>query len=663
MFDYIYRKFEAEYHQLNLWYFVSFLLGVITYFSISYEPSARYVVAICGSSLATLYFKKFGFLGTFLSIIIISFCFGIGISKYRTLSIKAESINHSFTTTVEGRILAIKPSTTGWQIVLSDVFLPKKRRPLLANIRLNVKDDYFRDLMTGDRISVLTFLNPIPPSILPGGYDFALYNYFSSIGAAGYSLSKPEIVAKSQRSNLSQKIQTLRHKIYDRLISVMGNDAGNFSAAIMIGESKGLARKIMQNIRYAGISHILCVSGLHLSLVASLLFISSRFLLNLSNFMAFRTDIKMISAIISLIGSFLYLMLSGMQIAATRAFIMTSIFILSVIIGRTPYPLRSIAIAAAIIISINPEYVMHPSFQLSFVAVLSLITGFEIYMKNKHVLGDSKGIIASIKIYFFANIYSSLLASLATTPIVIYHFYISSNYAVLSNLLAVPVMSFFIMPISIISLILMPFGLDYYPLKLLEYIISIIINFGEFVADLPGAIWYFGYITPLSLLIYMIGLFWLTLWQKKWRHLGWILITCSVVMMFKSPKPDVIFDHHNNILGIKNKDEKLEIYGKRVSKFTQHYWSNWFGQKDVILTQEDISLSNKEIKTDSGKTIGILFEKLNCKSDIVINTTGYKRCNNYSLNKQDIKDNGTMLIFCNKNECLLQKANSDRFKF
>lgn len=661
---YIYHKFESEYYQLDLWYFVAFIFGILAYFSLYAEPSTKDIAAICASSIATLYFRKFGFLGSFFSLIIISFCFGIGISKYRNLSINAKSLDSSFTTTVEGKISSIKPTTNGWQIVLTDVFLPKKHHNLSSNIRLNLKDEYIQKemLMTGNKISVFTFLNPTPPSVLPGGYDFALYNYFSSIGAVGYVLKSPQLLEKGT-SNIGIKIQNLRHAIYTRLISVMGDNAGNFASAILIGESKGLNREIMQNMRYAGISHILCVSGLHLSLVASLLFISSRFLLNLSNSIAFRMDIKLISAVISLIGSFLYLMLSGMQIAATRAFVMTSIFILSVIIGRSPYPLRSIAIAAGVILATNPEYIMHPSFQLSFVAVLSLITGFEIYMKNKQILGDSKGIIASIKIYLFANIYSSLLASLATTPIVIYHFYISSNYSVLSNLLAVPVMSFFIMPISIISLILMPFGMDYYLLKILEYVINIIINFADIVVQLPGSILYFGYITPWSLFIYMVGLFWLTLWQKKWRHIGWLILTFSIILMFKSPKPDVIFDHNNNILGIKNADGKLEIHGKRVSKFTQHYWSNWFGQKDVILISEDISLKNKEIVTSSGKNIAILFKELDCNHDLVINTAGYKRCNSISLNKKDIKPDGTMLIFCNEKTCKINRNTIQRFKF
>nr|WP_241773766.1 ComEC/Rec2 family competence protein [Rickettsia asembonensis] len=90
---------------------------------------------------------------------------------------------------------------------------------------------------------------------------------------------------------------------------------------------KGLNRQIMQDMRQNGISHVLCVSGLHLSLVVMIIFLTTRFLLNLSNYLAYNFNIKLISAYCSLIGSFGYLELSGMQIAATRAFITAAIFI------------------------------------------------------------------------------------------------------------------------------------------------------------------------------------------------------------------------------------------------------------------------------------------------------------------------------------------------
>lgn len=233
-----------------------------------------------------------------------------------------------------------------------------------------------------------------------------------------------------------------------------------------------------------------------------IIFLTTRFLLNLSNYLAYNFNIKLISAYCSLIGSFGYLELSGMQIAATRAFITAAIFIYGIIIGRSCFPLRSLAIAAFIILSLNPEYIFHPSFQLSFIAVLSLVAGFEFYLKNSWLIGENKGIFGAVKFYMASNIYSSFLASIITVPVVINQFFIFSTYSVPANLIVVPITSFFLMPLALLSLPFTMIGFDSYILKLMRFFIDIIIKSAAYFNSLPRSVWYFGYITNFSILLF-----------------------------------------------------------------------------------------------------------------------------------------------------------------
>ncbi|BAW82277.1 predicted protein [Rickettsia japonica] len=173
-------------------------------------------------------------------------------------------------------------------------------------------------------------------SILPGGYDFGFYAYLSDIGANGYAMSEPQIIERNETNFDSFIYRVVPIFI---IIEKLGKDKGNFAAAILLGETKGLNRQIMQDMRQSGISHVLCVSGLHLSLVVMIIFLTTRFLLYLSNYLAYNFNIKLISAYCSLIGSFGYLELSGMQIATTRAFITDAIFIYGIIFtGRSCFP-------------------------------------------------------------------------------------------------------------------------------------------------------------------------------------------------------------------------------------------------------------------------------------------------------------------------------------
>jgi len=379
-------------------------------------------------------------------------------------------------------------------------------------------------------------------------------------------------------------------------------------------------------MRDSGVAHILSVSGLHLSLVAMIFFISSRVLMNCSNHLAYNVNIKFIAAFISIIGSFLYLQISGCNIAAMRAFIMTVIFIVAMMLGRAPYPLRSLMIAAFCILIFSPEYLFHPSFQLSFVVVLCLISGYEFYIKNKYILGHSKGIFASIKMYVFANIYSSFTASIITAPYVIYHFYKFANYSVLMNLIAVPLMSFFIMPLALLSIILMPLSLDMFLLKTLSFFIWIIIASADYIVQLPYSIWRVGHISSFSLVLFTFGLFWLCLWKSRMRSIGFLIMGLSVAMMLNHKKPNIIYDHNINVLGIKTKNNELELYSQnKTPKFTLNYWTSWYGQKEIKIHDKKIKQVDQVFTLANGDTLSLNYWKCS-NADIQIITSKKLKC-------------------------------------
>ncbi len=124
-------------------------------------------------------------------------------------------------------------------------------------------------------------------SILPGDYDFGFYAYLSDIEANGYAMSEPQIIERNE-TNFDSFIYRVRSYIYNNLIEKLGKDKGNFAAAILLGETKGLNRQIMQDMRQSGISHVLCVSGLHLSLVVMIIFLTTSpniFFIRVSNYL------------------------------------------------------------------------------------------------------------------------------------------------------------------------------------------------------------------------------------------------------------------------------------------------------------------------------------------------------------------------------------------
>ncbi len=676
-------KLENEYHNLSLWYFVSFILGIVFFFQTNsnyiagylFNYPIYYICSIIVSISVTLIifakvFYKDNLLYSFIIYCFIAFLVGVFVANIRINNISTQPISRIITAKIIGRVGQMKPTLGGMQIILEDVHLlnktnftknkddPNKAETSHLNkaetshlnkVRINIKSKLASKVKYGDVIQLKTKLFPLKNSVLPGTFDFGFYMYMSGIEASGYALTKLSII-EHNNGFFHQKIQTIRRKIYDRLISVMGQKNGNFTAAILIGETKAIPSELAQNMRNTGVSHILSVSGLHLSLVAMIFFVASRFFLNLSNYLAYNSNIKIISGFISIIGSFFYLQISGCNIAAMRAFIMTSIFIIASILGRSPHPLRSVMIAASFILIFLPEYVLHPSFQLSFSAVLCLISGYEFYLKNKDFLGQGKGVFSSIKFYVFTNIYSSLLASIVTAPFIIYHFYKFAVYSVLMNLIAVPLMSFFMMPLALASIICMPLSIDKWILKLLSWFIDIITVAANYIIELPQAILNVGSISSFSLLIFTLGFFWICIWQTVWRFIGVVIMSISLIMMYTENKPVFIYDHKIKAVGIKNTNQELEIYvEKKMPKFISNYWSSWYGQDAVLVKKRKIAKIDQLFTLPSGETISLNY--WNCsEANIQIITSKKLKCKgDYQfVDNEYLWKNNQILVYCDK---------------
>ncbi len=651
-----------EYQSFSLWLIISFIFGIALYFTLPIELEIWQFLAFLPILMVIFLYQKGNFLEKLVFLILLSFYLGMVVGKVRYLTIDPQQINFALKSRVSGIVKTITPSSNSVMLTVSNSYIDMLNNSnKLLNIKVIASKKHARDVMVGDYVSFSATLNSPVRSILAGGYDFNMFTYFKEISAIGYVFSSIKILDNSEKKNLAAKIQYVRMKIYNRIINVLGDFLGSFVNAILLGETRALDKEITLNMRRAGVSHILCISGLHLSMVAVIFFVGSRFVLNLFDVISFNYDVKVIAAIISLIGSFGYLILAGMQIAAVRAFIMTAIFIWAIIINRTPVPLRSVGLAAIIILVINPEYVLHPSFQLSFIAVISLIFGYDFY--NKWQKSRASNILSKVKFLLLSNIYSTIVASFATTPVAIYHFYSFANYSVLSNLLIVPLMTFWVMPLALVALLLIPLNLDSYFFILVGYGVDAIIKVAGIVARLPAAVTYIGHVDGIALVIYLFGFFGLVILSKGLKLIGIGIIMFAIMLIVSVPKPDIIFDGKIPAIGVKNNEGKLEIYAARMSEFAKNYWSNWYGQNEVLFHKIPITKSNHKFVTDSGKVITIRFKEEECyDSDMTITTIDQDKCRVRNLvNVSTFNKFNVVQIFCNIRKCEYKIRVKNRF--
>ena len=249
-------------------------------------------------------------------------------------------------------------------------------------------------------------------------------------------------------------------------------------ASLVAVKGKHLTAKYLYILQSLSFEHI---SGYHMAVVAGVVFVFVR--------VAERRPIKKWAAAAALLAAAFYLVLSGAEVATQRAFVMTAIVLLGVMLDRQALTLRTLAVAALAVMVATPEAVVHPSFQMSFAATLALVAAYErgipwIAASGKTSLGARLALWGGRELV--ALVFASLVAGLATTLFAAYHFHRLAPYGVLANLLAMPVVSGFVMPTGLLALVAMPFGFDAPVWRLMGYGIDWMTAVALWVASLPG---------------------------------------------------------------------------------------------------------------------------------------------------------------------------------
>src|SRR5437899_3247172 len=213
----------------------------------------------------------------------------------------------------------------------------------------------------------------------------------------------------------------------------------------------------------SGFAHVLSISGYHMAVVAGLMFFGFRAAFALMPAFASRYPIKKWAALAALAAAAFYLLLSGAEVATQRSFIMIAIVLIGVMVDRSALTLRTLTVAALGVLLLVPEAVVHPSFQMSFAATLALVAGYERGLPWMTAGADTP-LGARIALWggreVVGLVLGSLLAGTATMLYAAYHFHRLAPYGLLANLLAMPVVSAWVMPMGILGVLALPFGFD-----------------------------------------------------------------------------------------------------------------------------------------------------------------------------------------------------------
>jgi competence protein ComEC len=312
-----------------------------------------------------------------------------------------------------------------------------------------------------------------------------------------------------------------------------------------------------------------------MAVVAGVVFFAFRAGFALLPTVASRFPIKKWAAIAALLMAAFYLVLSGAEVATQRAFIMTAIVLIGVMFDRPALTLRTICVAALVLLAISPEAIVHPSFQMSFAATLALIAVYERGLPWMSA-EPTTPLAARIALWggreIAALVLASLVAGLATTLFAAYHFHRLAPYGVLANLLAMPAVSIWVMPAGLLALFALPFGFDRPFWWLMGEGIEWMIVVATWVASLPGAVGRIHVFGIGPLLIGTAALVVLSLLRSPLRWSGLALAALCVAAAWTTPRPDILVAADAGMVAVRDASGSLRVMASRRDAFALRAW-------------------------------------------------------------------------------------------
>ncbi len=216
--------------------------------------------------------------------------------------------------------------------------------------------------------------------------------------------------------------------------------------ALVLGERAAIPAAVEEGFRAAGATHVLSVSGLHLGVVAALVFWLLRAAAAVSPALALRATPARVAAILSLPVVWFYTLVTGEAIATLRSALMAAVALGAIVLGR-PFSLApSIALAALVLLLRSPLAIADVSFQLSFTSVLALALFVRNLAPQRRQAAERILRVAAWLGRFGA---ATCAAALVTAPLVAHHFGQITPVAPLGNLALVPLVELFVLPVGL----------------------------------------------------------------------------------------------------------------------------------------------------------------------------------------------------------------------
>ncbi|AZV38676.1 competence protein ComE [Komagataeibacter xylinus] len=460
--------------------------------------------------------------------------------------------------------------------------MPPLRRWL--SVRLQA-DDPARP-MPGDGLRVRALLSPPAFPDIPGGYDAQRRAWFAGQAGHGRALDPATITPARVGGGVAGWLAGRRHILAERIRTALPGTRGDIAATVLVGADAVVAAPERAAFADAGLAHLLAVAGLHLAIVIGLAMVGLRTGLALSERAALYWPCRQIAAVGALLAGAGYVALTGAHLPAQRSLLMAGLAVMALLAGRRPLSLRALAVAATVLMALNPEGVTELPLQMSVAAVMALIAGFDALRPALSGWEHDDVWLRRVAARLAHPLVASVLAGSACLPVGMAHFGTVQPWFVLANLLAVPLMSVWIMPWGLVALGLMPLGLEKLALVPMGWGLGVVTWLAHLVAGLPAARIGVPAINNAGLALFFVGLCWLCLWGGRVRLAGLAPIMLAVLSPWLVARPVIMLAPDGRMAGIVAESRLLTGPGPHPDPFVLREWQRVTGLPAGMLPAE-----------------------------------------------------------------------------
>lgn len=513
------------------------------------------------------------------------FALGCGLAWAKSELVGAPAIARPMVAMIDGEVLQRieQPAEQRVRLVLA-TREPGTGRAI--KVRLNVPiADASAEIAEGARVRLRARLVPPAAPMLPGSYDFARTAWFAGLSATGSALGAVTILEPAQDAGFLGRVQ---RALSAHVRSQLDGSPGAIAAALASGDRGAIAEADDEAMRDAGLSHLLSISGLHVSAVVAAAYLIALRVLALFPWLALRLRLPLVAAGAGALAGIGYTLLSGAEVPTVRSCIGAILVLIALAIGREPLSMRMVAIAAGLVLLFWPEALVGPSFQMSFAAVIAIVALHGSAPLREFFAPREESWIRRGGRYLAGLLLTGLVIELALMPIGLFHFHRSGVYGALANVIAIPLTTLATMPLIALALLLDLVGAGAPFWWLAGKSLELLLALAHATAGMPGAVSMMPAMGRGTFALFVVGGLWLALWRGRVRLLGFVPVALGLLLVSQIRAPDLLVSGDGRHVGVTGEaDGQLLVLRESRSDYARENLAETAGMNGTVRHLDD----------------------------------------------------------------------------